>query len=165
MDNSLFQFQSLRWDSVIYPQEHFAYIRPSCWCCSLAQKDILNFFILHRKHSHPHRASVWCRPCFDGELARNCWAVPALLGMMAGGRYTPFRDSRGYFVAEGTRRRWVCSQQPLSHSCREPCGSQQPRLGCHWHYPTCPLALEARCSGPRESSALLLFPAMEEGAA
>lgn len=91
MDNSLFQFQPLRWDSVIYPQEHFAYIRPSCWCCSLAQKDILNFFTLHQKHSHPHHAIVWCRPCFDGELARNCWAVPALLGMMAGGRDTPIQ--------------------------------------------------------------------------
>lgn len=57
-------------------------------------------------------------------------------------------------TAEGTETLGVQSAA-LSHSSRGHCVSQQPRLGCHLHYPACPLALKARCSKPRESSALL----------
>lgn len=63
MADPLFQSQTIGWDSVIYPKEHFACMHPACWSCSLAQKDTTNFFLtLSQKHSHPHCCPLWCNP-------------------------------------------------------------------------------------------------------
>lgn len=154
VDNSLLQFQPLRWDPIIYPTEHFAYMQPTCWSCSCLWKEqFLKHYTIHIEP--PTLLHYIMQTLIYGELASSGTAEQsAVLGVLLKAKIPCPWDSSGHSVADSTRKSWVGGQQPFSRSCQETCMSSGPSLAAIAITQPALQCLRPSAPGPRKSLSL-----------